>query len=309
MLFGIGAFLITASLVLRFYGSAQLATAEKDPREVTTMQADDATVFVPSTQTEETTDVTVLQKTAGDLDAEKKAPSGVVVWFTTSTRKIADGTVVQQSMARTAMDASTAAARPCCESFAEVIDQAIAKDNRSGLVLKFPFGTEKRTYSIWDSTLGKPVKAVYRGNSDVDGVAVYRFEVKVPDTVIGSQEVIASTIGLKVDGTVPADRTYGVDRTLYVEPRTGAILNDVQDVRDTLTRDGQVVRTLFAGKLGYTDQQVRAKADKYGDRAETLQRVRVILPAIALVIGLVCIGGGVLAMRRSAAGSRRRDGQ
>jgi len=309
VLFGIGAFLVTAALVLRLYGSAHLGTAEQDPREVTTMSASDATVFVPSTQTEETTDVTVTQKTSGDLDAAKEAPGDVVVWFTTSTRKIADGTIVQQSMARTAMDASTAAARPCCESFAEVVDQAMTEDRRTGLVLKFPFGTEQHSYRIWDSTLGKSVEAVYRGQAEVSGVDAYRFEAKVPDTVIGSQEVIASTIGLKVDGTVPADRTYGVDRTLYVEPRTGAILNDVQDVRDTLTRDGRLVRTLFAGTLAYTDEQVRANADKYGDRAAILHRVTITLPLAALVLGLLCIGAGVVLLRGSAVGSRRRPSQ
>lgn len=307
VLFGLAAFLITAALVLRFYGTAQLASAEKDPREVITMQASNARVFIPSTQTEETTDVTVVRKTDGDTDAEKKAPSGVVVWFTTSTSTVADGTVIRQSMARTAMDASTGMTKPCCQSFAEVVDQAIAPDDRSTLVGKFPFGTDKKSYPIWDSTLGKSVTASYSGTEKIDGVTAYRFEANVPDTVVGSKDVIATTIGLKASGTVPADHTYGVDRTLYVEPRTGAILNDVQDIRDTLTRDGKVVRTLFAGKLAYTDAQVKAEAKKYGDRSATLHLVQVVLPAIALLLGLICLGWGVLAVRGTAAGARRRD--
>lgn len=309
VLIGLGAFLVTAALVLRFYGSAQLAVAEEDPRDVVTMHATNATVFVPSTQSEVTTDVTVKQKTVGDLEAAKDAPGGVVVWFTTTTRTTAEGVVVQQSMARTALDAATGMAKPCCESFAEVVDQAISKDSRNSLVLKFPFETEKKTYAMWDSVMGKSVKAVYRGTAEVKGVTAYRFEIKVPDTVVGTQEVIAKTIGLTTDGKVPADRTYGIDRTLYVEPHTGAILNDVQDVRDTLTIDGQLVRTLFAGKLAYTDEQVEATADKYGARGATLQRLRSGIPAVALVAGVLILGAGVVMARISTVRSGRRAGQ
>lgn len=309
VLIGLGAFLVTAALVLRFYGSAQLAVAEEDPREVVTLRASNATVFVPSTQSEVATDVTVKQKTVGDLEAAKKAPGGVVVWFTTTTRSTADDVVVQQSMARTAFDAATGLTKPCCDSFAEVVDQAISKDGRNSLVLKFPFGTEKKTYPMWDNVLGKPVKAVFRDTAEVDGVAAYRFDIKVPDTVVGSQEVIAKTIGLATDEKVSADRTYGVDRTLYVEPRTGAILDDVQDVRDTLTIDGQVVRTLFAGKLAYTGDQVKANAEKYGDRATTLRRVEDVLPAWALALGLLSAGAGAVMLRRSASRSGHRVGR
>lgn len=309
VLVGLGAFLVTAALMLRFYGSAHLAVADKDPRDLITMHASDATVFVPSTQSEVTSDVTVKQKTVGDLEAGKKAPDGVVVWFTTTTRSTSDGVVVQQSMARTALDASTGMAEPCCESFAEVVDQAIGKDQRDSLVVKFPFGTEKKTYSMWDSVLGASVQASYRGTEDVDGVEAYRFEIEVPDSVVGSQEVIAKTVGLTADGKVPADRRYGIHRTLLVEPRTGAILDDVQDVRDTLTIDGKVVRTLFAGELAYTDAQVSANAEKYGDRAAKLRLFGVVLPAVALVLGLLSAGAGAVVLRSAAGRSRRRAGQ
>lgn len=305
VLISVGAFLVAAAVVLRFYGSAQLAVAEEDPREMTTMRASGATVFVPSTQTEVTSDVTVKQYTVGDLEAAKKAPGRVVVWFTATTRLTAEGVIVQQSMARTAMDASTGKAEPCCESFAEVVDQAIEEDRRTGLVLRFPFGTEKKSYEMWDSMLGKSVTAAYRGTTDVEGVSAYRFEIEVPDTVVGSQDVAARAIGLTADGEVPADRTYGVDRTLYVEPRTGAILNDVQDVRDRLTIDGEPVRTLFAGKLAYTDEQVQANADKYGERAATLQRFTVQIPAVVLILGLIGLLAGLVTLRVS----RRRAGR
>lgn len=304
-LISVGAFLVAAALVLRFFGSAQLAVAEEDPREMTTMRASGATVFVPSTQTEVTSDVTLKQYTVGDREAAKKAPGGVVVWFTATTRLTAEGVIVQQSMARTAMNASSAKVEPCCESFAEVVDQAIEEDRRTGLVLRFPFGTEKKTYEMWDSILGKPVKAAYRGATDVEGLNAYRFEIEVPDTVVGSQEVNARSIGLTADGEVSADRTYGVDRTLYVEPRTGAILNDVQDVRDRLTVDGEPVRTLFAGKLAYADEQVEANADKYGERAATLQRFTVQIPAALLALGLLGLLLGLFVLGVSKGRSRR----
>lgn len=309
VLISVGAFLVAAALVLRVFGSAQLAVAEEDPREMTTMRASGATVFVPSTQTEVTSDVTVKQYTVGDLEAAKKAPGRVVVWFTATTRLTAEGVIVQQSMARTAMDASTGKVEPCCESFAEVVDQAIEEDRRTGLVLRFPFGTEKKSYEVWDSILGKPVKAAYRGTTEVEGVNAYRFEIEVADTVVGSKKVNAKAVGLAADGEVSADRTYGVDRILYVEPRTGAILNDVQDVRDRLSVDGEPVRTLFAGKLAYTDEQVKANVDKYGERAVTLQRFTVQIPAVVLMLGLIGLLAGLVTLRISRGRSRRWAGR
>lgn len=303
VLFGLGAFLATAALILRFHGSGQLEAADKDPGEVITMVAADATVFVPSTQTEITTDVTVKQKNDGDPAAAEKAPDGVVVWFTTTTRTVADGTVVQRSMARTAMDARSAEVEPCCESFAEVVDQAISEDRRTGLVLKFPAGTEPRDHEMWDSTVGKPVTATYVDEVDVDGVTAYRFKVVIPQTVVGTREVIASTIGLASEGTVETERSYSLDRTLFIEPRTGAILNDVQDISDTLVLDGKVVRTLFDGSLAYTDEQVQANADENGSRASELRMVHDVLPLSGLVLGLGCIAAGAVLQR--SAGRRR----
>lgn len=299
LLIGLGTFLVTVTLVLRVYGTGQLAVAEDDPQEVTISTANDATVFVPSQQAEVVADVTVKSRIVGDLEAAKTAPDGVVVWFTTTSRSTADGTVFQRSMSRTAMNKRSAVAEPCCDSFAEVVDEEMAADKRKSLVLKFPFGTEKRSYEIWDGTLGATVTAAYRGEGDVDGVSVYRFEIEVPDTVIGTETIAANLVGVQQEGSIEAERSYGGTRTLFVEPRTGAILNDVQDVRDTLSYDGTIVRTLFDGKLSYTDDQIGAYAEKYGDRARSLRWWLQIVPLSALFVGILCLAAGLWRRRTS----------
>ena len=39
-----------------------------------------------------------------------------------------------------------------------------------GLLVKFPFGTEKKTYPFWDSTLREPVDIEYQGTDDLSRV-------------------------------------------------------------------------------------------------------------------------------------------
>jgi len=79
-----------------------------------------------------------------------------------------------------------------------------------GLVNKFPFGTEKRDYPYWDTTLKRTVTAAYESEADFDGLNTYEFTVDVPET--------------KVELAKGVEGTYATRQHIYVEPATGDVV-------------------------------------------------------------------------------------
>ena len=302
VLVGLGTCLIIAAPLLRFYGYSKLAVAVQNPHLVIDMQATGAHVFDPGTSSEITTDLSIVQKTDGDPQAQAKAPSGTRVWFTTTSTRDANGGILQRSMSRTAFDASTAALKPCCGSFATVVDEAIAKDERSGLFLRFPFNTHQGSYKLWDDALKRTQTVTYKGTTHIDGLTVYRFQETVPATTVGTTQLPAATVGLPGKGQATLDEVYANDRTLYVEPRTGAIINDKQHLTRTLESEGKTVRTVMDADIAYTPAQIKKNVDKYQGRAGDLRMVRSLLPLIFLLAGIVLLGAG-LVLRRRGGGS------
>ena len=50
---------------------------------------------------------------------------------------------------------------------------------REGLINKWPFDVEQKTYPYWDGLIGQPVDAVFQSTEDIDGLETYKFLVKV----------------------------------------------------------------------------------------------------------------------------------
>ena len=65
LLFGLGAFLLVAGLLLRFYAYPKLATAPIDQNSVTRLEATGATLFDSSTLKEIQTDLSIQSRTVG----------------------------------------------------------------------------------------------------------------------------------------------------------------------------------------------------------------------------------------------------
>ena len=149
-----------------------------------------------------------------------------------------------------------------------------------GLINKFPFGTKKQTYPYWSSTAGKVLNAVYKATSKVDGLETYRF------SVVAADEPIQVTEG--VDGT------YSGETTLYVEPVTGTIVKQVSEQ----TRLIDTGEPFLALKLAYTDAQVKQDVQKASDNVDNLNLVRVTVPIISLILGLLLLIPGLLLWRR-----------
>ncbi len=297
VLVGLGAFLLVAAVLMRFYAYPQLAVAPIDRDSVTNLEATDATLFDTSLLSEITTDVTVATTTRGDVEASEEAGDNTRV-YTGTTTITANGIVRSQSTDRAAFDGVSGEAVNCCAGFAETTEGEQTPITRKGLIYKFPFRTEKKDYDFWDNTLRDTVKAEYQKEDQVRGLDVYVFTTSTPPTVVGTREVPGSVVGLE-DAAVEADIVYANERTMYVDPVTGGIVNRTEKQKSTLAIDGEDKVTTTEAELRYTDAQVKASVDDISEQAGQLNLLRTTLPLVFLLLGLIALAVGLLLTRRS----------
>jgi len=300
VLVGLGVFLIVGALLLRFYAYPKLAVAPKDQNSVTELSATGATVFDLSKLEQVTTDLTIKSTTRGDAAASDKAPEGVVVWVSTQRIWNSDGGKLSEDSEISPMDANTAEAVNCCNSSVDVVNRVGTPIEREGLVFKFPFDTQKKTYQVWDGTLRAAAPAVYAGTEKIQGLPVYKFTMDIPSTVVGTLEVPASFLGLSGTENVDADSNYSVQRTYWVEPTIGTIIDRVDNQRSWLSYgSGELVTT--EGEISYTDAQVAQNVKDYKSRAKLLSGVHSTFPIVGGLIGLLALAVGLLLGRGSSA--------
>lgn len=161
-----------------------------------------------------------------------------------------------------------------------------------GLVNKWPFGAEQKTYPYWDGTTGQAVDAAFDRTEDVSGVETYVYRVEIDEAPI---EIAEGTPG-----------TYTTAKEIFVEPQTGAILDQTEDQQRYLA-DGTPVLDL---QIAFTDDQVaQGVDDNAGDRL-LLDALTLWLPIVGFGGGALAILAGVLLMRSgrpAAAGHSRKQ--
>lgn len=297
ILVGIGAFLVVTGLLARFYAYPALAVAPMDQNSVTKLEAKGATILDLSTLKEVTTDMSVVNRTVGDVKASEDAGDGTVVWAGTTSYRDQIGNIRSRSAERYAFDAHTGEAINCCGSFEETTDGEREEVKRSGQISKYPFGTEEKDYKFWDSTVGQAVTTKFVKEDEIDGLKVYEFKYEVPTTTVGTREIPASLIGRTGDA-IEVEIQYSTVTQHWVEPVTGAVIDRVSDTQNTLAIDGETVITTSGGVFSYTDAQVKTNVDDFKSKASSLQMVKSTVPLVGGILGLLLILGGVLLTRR-----------
>jgi hypothetical protein len=172
-----------------------------------------------------------------------------------------------------------------------------------GLVLKFPFGTEKKSYKFWDTTTRKAYPIKYKTSTKLDGLRVYVFEQQVPkqDLPLAKPlEVPGKLVGELGKDSVEVQRTYQNTRTLWIEPITGAIIKGQEEQLATFAYNGEDKVTATKVKIYYDDDTVRknveggkgaeAKEGGYKSKAAQLHLIGFWVPLLSLLIGLLLLG-------------------
>lgn len=307
VLIGTGVFFLVLAPLVRFYVARQVIAAPVNLYQRTTLEAQNAT-YLDTGHLKIRKGVTLQASntTRGDVRA---SDSQIAVWDSvTSIMDPASNTQVDIQSQRAAFDRRTA-------ELLNIKGASVGGDTsvkQSGIGLFWPVDVKKKTYPYFDVTTKRAWPMVYRGEDRVHGVKAYRFTQQVPATMTETIKggVPASLLGMKKvpkgfpgydkkTKNVAADRYYQADVTVWVDPRTGAPINQDQKVRTTLrTNDG--VDRLVVGDLDLkmTDASQRDLIKKSDDNAVWIPLTETTGPIGALILGLALIGGGVLLVRR-----------
>jgi hypothetical protein len=321
VLIGLGVFAIALGLLLRFYAYPRLAKVPLDIDNVSVAQGSGITSVVvmtiddvPTPQIRHDLNVTSTTHVTGDLTQPEVVDGGEVAAWVEATKTVDDasGILIDASLRELCLDRHTAeAVAPCDGQYVSVTQgERITTDPQTvqqpGLSFKFPFGTEQRGYRTYDVSLRRSVEARFDGEDTVDGVDVYRFVSESKSIRLDQQDVPGSLIG-RDEPSVTVDRYYSDRRTLWVEPRTGVIIQAEDKGKQELVapdQDPGEGTTVYDGTMRLNDQTVFANVKDAQDNVGKLSLLTV-WPIVLLIIGGVVIVGGVVLLLVLARRPRR----
>jgi hypothetical protein len=292
VLLGLGAFLLVASPMLRFYAYPRLAKAPLDQSSTTVSEAPNSTFLDVSKlalRTGETLRAT--RNVRGDV---KAGNDEVAVWNVFLRVEDSNGGLVTASTDRYAFDRRNQESVDCCG--AHVNGDAAIK--HQGIEYKFPFDTKKKSYPYMDLALGRATEMKFVETAKIAGLDVYKFEQRIEPTEIARVDVPGSLVG-RPDPSVPAVRFYSNTRTVWVEPKTGVIVKGQEQQLSTL-RDtsGTELLKVTEANLVFTDNTIEEQADNAKEARSKLAAIGTIGPLVSLLLGLLCIALGVVLVRR-----------
>ena len=301
-LLGLGAFALVAALMVKLFLVPALVKLPLS-QPVSLVAVDPAATFfnIGELKQHQGETVTARQGVTG-LPKADGAGSDVAVWASgTTVEDNANQLITPPITYQVCLDRRTAAAVDCPS--AKVGDQ---HQKISGLTLNFPFGTKKQSYDVFDSTAAKAFPARFAGTDAVQGVGVYRFAQTVPETVVQSSEVPGAMAGVPDQPSVQADVVYTNQRTYWVEPASGVIVN-IEEHPNLVFRgpDGTTGVTLLAAKLSGDKKTLAAAVKRAEDGRSQIRMVSTILPLVLLLLGVIAMIIGALLLRRRAAGAHR----
>lgn len=276
VLLGLGAFLLVTGLLATLWVPGQV---EKTPLDVnsTTRLSGDADKYNPATGETEAIDVKATSITKAD---SKRSDDDVVVFVNTTCLVIDEGDVpdcVDADDPQARLVSATSDVFSTNRHDAHAVNGKYlpaGAEEKDGLVNKWPFNTEKKDYDYWDGLVGAPVTAAYDSTEDIDGLETYKFHVLLDET---PAEVVEGVQG-----------TYSQDKYIWIEPRTGAIVNQTQHETRTL-EDGTMVLDL---NLAFTEEQVATGVAEAKDNKSRIDMATGTLPLVGFIGGIIALLAG-----------------
>ncbi|MDN3355674.1 DUF3068 domain-containing protein [Actinomadura sp. DC4] len=304
VLIGVGAFFIALAPLIRFYVAQQLVAAPLNVYEKSTLRADNATYLDTAKWTiQKGATVTATNTTRGDVHA---GDGKIAVWdsFTSIEDTTANAKIETQAQ-RAVFDRRTA----MLQSGHGAAVGTDTKVRQTGVGLFWPVDVKRKSYPYFDTTTKRAWPMNYEGEEKVQGVKAYRFVQQIPPTVTDSIKpgVPASLFGMtpaqlakvpgydKANNAVAVDRVYQSTTTVWVDPRTGAPINQEQKVNQTLRTSDGVDRLVVADlDLKMTPDSQKHLIDTSDGYATKIALVQSIVPYGGGALGVVLLIVGLL---------------
>jgi len=335
---GLGVFFVGVAALARFYAYPTLAVAPADQTAHTVSAGRGATIFsIAELKEKGGVELEARRTVRGDVAAAEKISKALdrkVVVFDTAVvtddsknyqfpddASKTDEMPLSFVQERVVLDAHTGEAvrwNPSGDdNSGEYIATTLEKTDRlkpdqnsplfkghEGLVLKFPFGTEKKTYKFWDSTLRKAFPIQFKEETTLEGgLKVYVFEQEVPKQEVPLAKPLMVP-GPLVDepgrDAVAVQRTYKDTRTLWIEPITGAIIKGQEKQHATIAYNGEDKLTATQVTIAYdaatVTKNVKGATENgvaeggYQSKAAQLNLIGFWVPLGAMVVGLLLFG-------------------
>jgi hypothetical protein len=312
---GLGVALIALAIALPSYVYPRVAKLPADPDQYVVAEGSGITVLLAQSTDDggirvlDNQHVTVTRRVraeprgasgspanTGAPNAGAETPDGSVFWRLAFQTVVADQPkgLLTAYVEGASLDAKTGEANNCCDDYVSTDPSSPVGDlvKHEGYVFKFPFNTEKTNYPFWDVNIKKSTTATYQDTETIEGLKTYRFVQKIPDVVISKQEVPGSLMQLPDQPSVTADRVYSTTRTMWVEPRTGAIIKGSEQVDQRLVFEGKQT-PVIKGTITYNADTIRRNVDEYGDASKSLWFVQSAGPIGGWVLGVLLLLVGI----------------
>jgi hypothetical protein len=184
-----------------------------------------------------------------------------------------------------------------------------------GLSYRFPFHTEKKTYSYFDPIAQRAFNANYTGEEDVNGLTTYRFTqevgydgdgkladpIKYPSLYTNNEDGRATTTAAKwgvpgdPDEKISMTRYYAAQRTFWVDPESGTIVKEDEHANHYFARDRlKPELTLADYKITSNEQTIESQVNAARNERDRLALWSRVLPITFTASGAIALIGGLL---------------
>jgi Porin PorA len=288
VLAGLGAFLMTFGLLLRFYAAPRLIAAPVGIYSTVTLADPHASYFDQGTlAARHDVALTFHETIRGDAAA---STGRIAVWDVfTALEDLKHDAQLNVAFQRSAFNRRTGELTNCCG--ASVNGEIRARQDGIGAV-KWPIGTQKTTYQVYDLNTERAWPAVYSGAAHVQGLLTYRFTQRIPPTVVQQLPGVPTSL-LGLTGTsrnVLANRTFQASNTFWVDPLTGAPVDAEERILSVLHGPGGQGRLMVAtADLKMTPASQRSLAALARQNAVTITTLRQTGPLGGLLLGILLI--------------------
>lgn len=300
LLVGLGVFCLGLAVLLP---TVALPRLEKNPTDTYTIvrAVGPGGYFNPETgETVDRDDITIERVVRGDVD---DSTDDVVVYDysqTLLTGQMTDPLNVITERVR--LDRRTAEG---------VGGRGDRPDHEGTYVVKLPFEVSKdEEYQLHEPTAGKAYPVRFVRETTIQGLEVYEFAGGVPEVISRELAVPGELVGAPEVVSVFVEEVYtNTDRTIFVEPRTGLVVNGTSTPR-RFFRPGEFgsnaageETTIFEADVAYDEATVREQVEDAKDAKSQLDLLGRTGPLALGLLGVLLLLGGIAV---AVAGRRRR---